>query len=213
MWHYPRASRTRPRSGAGHGIAFFPGPRRCGSMRAGRRLPIPLSSRLRHARHVAHIMSTGTTTPGSPQPGASSSASSPVRLRAEPRPDGPEPAGTATGTCCGAPHPVEEFKTRARIPRRGNNLRLVDAMNDAGRQASISLADLEQDGAGPRPPDRQRLRQGRRDNGDTRRASLHRRPADRVARPHRLLDPAAGPLIAVRLWILTRKTLGGVQTI
>ncbi|HEX6548902.1 MAG TPA: FAD-binding dehydrogenase [Candidatus Dormibacteraeota bacterium] len=34
----------------------------------------------------------------------------------------------------------------------------------------------------------------------------------RIARPHRLLDPAAGPLIAVRLWILTRKTLGGIET-
>jgi uncharacterized protein len=34
----------------------------------------------------------------------------------------------------------------------------------------------------------------------------------RVARPHALLDPAAGPLIAVRLWVLTRKTLGGLHT-
>jgi predicted oxidoreductase len=34
----------------------------------------------------------------------------------------------------------------------------------------------------------------------------------RVATPHRLLDPEAGPLIAVRLSILTRKTLGGLQT-
>jgi hypothetical protein len=34
----------------------------------------------------------------------------------------------------------------------------------------------------------------------------------RVAAPHRLLDPAAGPLIAVRLNILTRKTLGGLHT-
>ncbi len=34
----------------------------------------------------------------------------------------------------------------------------------------------------------------------------------RVARPHRLLDPAAGPLIAVRLSVLTRKTLGGLET-
>src|SRR5262249_28919719 len=34
----------------------------------------------------------------------------------------------------------------------------------------------------------------------------------RVAKPHRLLDPAAGPLIAVRLWVLTRKTLGGIET-
>jgi hypothetical protein len=34
----------------------------------------------------------------------------------------------------------------------------------------------------------------------------------RTAKPHKLLDPAAGPLIAVRLNILTRKTLGGLQT-
>lgn len=34
----------------------------------------------------------------------------------------------------------------------------------------------------------------------------------RVAKPHRLLDPANGPLIAVRLNIVSRKTLGGLQT-
>ena len=34
----------------------------------------------------------------------------------------------------------------------------------------------------------------------------------RVTKPHALLDPKAGPLVAVRLWILTRKTLGGVHT-
>jgi uncharacterized protein len=34
----------------------------------------------------------------------------------------------------------------------------------------------------------------------------------RVAKPHKLLDPAAGPLVAVRLWTLTRKTLGGLET-
>ena len=34
----------------------------------------------------------------------------------------------------------------------------------------------------------------------------------RTAAPHRILDPAAGPLIGVKLHILTRKTLGGIQT-
>ena len=34
----------------------------------------------------------------------------------------------------------------------------------------------------------------------------------RVAKPHRLLDPAHGPLLAVRLSVLTRKTLGGLHT-
>ena len=38
---------------------------------------------------------------------------------------------------------------------------------------------------------------------------------DRIARtasPHRILDPEAGPLIGVKLHVLTRKTLGGIQT-
>lgn len=34
----------------------------------------------------------------------------------------------------------------------------------------------------------------------------------RVAAPHRILDPAAGPLIGVKLHVLTRKSLGGLQT-
>ncbi|MEJ6393720.1 FAD-binding dehydrogenase [Gymnodinialimonas sp. 2305UL16-5] len=34
----------------------------------------------------------------------------------------------------------------------------------------------------------------------------------RAAKPHRILDPAHGPLIAVRLNIITRKSLGGLHT-
>lgn len=34
----------------------------------------------------------------------------------------------------------------------------------------------------------------------------------RTAKPHEILDPQNGPLIAVRLHILTRKTLGGLET-
>jgi predicted oxidoreductase len=47
------------------------------------------------------------------------------------------------------------------------------------------------------------LRQARRYRGDR---------LIRVATPHRLLDPKAGPLIAVKLHILTRKSLGGIET-
>jgi uncharacterized protein len=34
----------------------------------------------------------------------------------------------------------------------------------------------------------------------------------RTATPHKILDPKAGPLIAIRLHVITRKTLGGLQT-
>jgi len=45
--------------------------------------------------------------------------------------------------------------------------------------------------------------------------NARRYPGDklfRVAKPHKILDPAHGPLIAVKLHIITRKTLGGIQT-
>jgi predicted oxidoreductase len=47
------------------------------------------------------------------------------------------------------------------------------------------------------------IRNARRNRGDR---------LARTAAPHKILDPKAGPLIAVRLNILTRKTLGGLQT-
>jgi predicted oxidoreductase len=34
----------------------------------------------------------------------------------------------------------------------------------------------------------------------------------RTAAPHRILDPKSGPLIAVKLHVLTRKSLGGIET-
>ena len=34
----------------------------------------------------------------------------------------------------------------------------------------------------------------------------------RTAKPHRILDPTSGPLVAVRLHVLTRKSLGGLET-
>ncbi|MCU1550768.1 MAG: FAD-binding dehydrogenase, partial [Glaciihabitans sp.] len=47
------------------------------------------------------------------------------------------------------------------------------------------------------------LRQARKYRGDK---------LIRVAKPHRFLDPAVGPLIAVKLHIVTRKSLGGIET-
>jgi hypothetical protein len=45
-----------------------------------------------------------------------------------------------------------------------------------------------------------------------RNARDYRPERTRIAKPHRLLDPEHGPLIAVRLNVLTRKTLGGLET-
>ncbi len=113
----------------------------------------------------------------------------------------------------GAPAPIEAFKQHGQdfIVRR-TLPDLVAAMNALTGQDQISLGRLRdmvdaRDGemSNPFGKDAQMMaiRGARAYLGDR---------LIRVAKPHRLLDPSAGPLIAVRLWVLTRKTLGGLAT-
>jgi predicted oxidoreductase len=85
-------------------------------------------------------------------------------------------------------------------------------MNKLTGETLIDLADLERqivardrEMDNPFTKDLQvmAIRNARRFRGDR---------LARTAAPHKILDPKAGPLIAVRLNILTRKTLGGLQT-
>lgn len=113
----------------------------------------------------------------------------------------------------GAPPPVEAFKQKGEdFVVRQTLGDLVQAMNalsgkrllDADRlRAQIEARDLQV--ANPFAKDAQvmAIRNARAYLGDR---------LVRTARPHRILDPAHGPLIAVRLGILTRKTLGGLHT-
>ena len=85
-------------------------------------------------------------------------------------------------------------------------------MNKLTPEPLIELADLERQIAArdreidnPFTKDLQvmAIRNARRSRGER---------LARTAAPHKILDRKAGPLIAVRLNILTRKTLGGLQT-
>ncbi|SEP51865.1 FAD-binding dehydrogenase [Amycolatopsis saalfeldensis] len=113
----------------------------------------------------------------------------------------------------GAPGPVDAFKQHGvdfvvaqDVPT------LVEGMNKLSRGPRIDAAELARqivardlEVGNPYSKDLQLMAV----------ANARRFIGDRVARvvkPHRFLDPAHGPLIAVRLNILTRKTLGGVQT-
>ena len=78
--------------------------------------------------------------------------------------------------------------------------RLLDA---AGIGAQIQARDLQMDNPYSKDAQVQGIRNARRYLGDR---------LGRVAAPHKILDSAAGPLIAVKLHILSRKTLGGIQT-
>jgi len=113
----------------------------------------------------------------------------------------------------GAPGPVEAFKehgadfviadTLEQLVEKMNGLtdeRLLDA---TGIRAQIEARDLQMDNPYSKDAQVQGIRNARRYLGDR---------LGRVAAPHKILDSAAGPLIAVKLHILTRKTLGGIQT-
>ena len=113
----------------------------------------------------------------------------------------------------GAPAPVEAFKQRgADFIVRDRLDDLVPAMNELAGNELLSLGRIraqiearDRELTNPFAKDAQvvALRGARAYRGDK---------LIRTAKPHAILDPAAGPLIAVRLNILTRKTLGGLHT-
>jgi len=113
----------------------------------------------------------------------------------------------------GAPAPVEAFKSRGADFVVADTLEdLVAKMNaltdrpllDVGAiRAQIEARDLQMANPYSKDAQVQGIRNSRRYIGDR---------IGRTAAPHRILDPAAGPLIGVKLHILTRKTLGGIQT-
>ncbi|MEU1011939.1 FAD-binding dehydrogenase [Streptomyces sp. NPDC005890] len=113
----------------------------------------------------------------------------------------------------GAPAPVQAFLDKgADFVTAGSLEQLVDKMNaltgkpllDAAEvRRQIEARDLQIANPYSKDAQVQGIRNARRYIGDR---------LGRVAAPHRLLDPAAGPLIGVRMHVLTRKTLGGIQT-
>jgi len=113
----------------------------------------------------------------------------------------------------GAPGPVEAFKQKGvDFVVRDTLPALVAGMNELARGPQLELAHIERQ---VRARDREVANRYSKDAQLMAIANARMYRADRVARvakPHRLLDPEHGPLIAVRLNICTRKTLGGLET-
>ncbi|MDF2991322.1 MAG: putative oxidoreductase [Microbacterium sp.] len=112
-----------------------------------------------------------------------------------------------------APGPVEAFKTRGadfvvgdtldQLVRGMNDLTGDDLLDETAVRAQIEARDRELVNPYSKDVQAMGIRNSRRFLGDR---------IFRTAKPHALLDPDHGPLIAVRLWIVTRKSLGGIQT-
>ena len=112
-----------------------------------------------------------------------------------------------------APGPVEAFKEHGKDFIVSDNLKnLVEKMNELSGdhllnydkiKAQIEARDRELDNKFSKDTQVNYIRNTRNYLGDK---------LGRVAAPHKILSPENGPLIAVRLNILTRKTLGGIKT-
>ncbi|MFL5798340.1 MAG: FAD-binding dehydrogenase [Actinomycetota bacterium] len=215
MWHYTEGVENWDPIWKGHGIRILPGPSSMWFDATGNRLPVPLYPGFDTLGTLAHIMRTGHDHTWfvlnqriiKREFALSGSEQNPDLTNKDIRQLGERAMSKS------APGPVEAFKEHGRdfvVERRlpdlvrGMNALTGDDLVDAGRlEREIVARDREM--ANPFSKDMQvvAIHGARRYRGDR---------LIRVAKPHRLLDPAAGPLIAVRLHILTRKTLGGLQT-
>lgn len=113
----------------------------------------------------------------------------------------------------GAPGPVNDFLNRgADFVTATTVEELASKMNAIAPETVVDANKLHQqllvrdsqiDNAFSKDQQIQSIRNARKYIGDR---------LTRVVAPHKILAPAAGPLIAVKLHILTRKSLGGLQT-
>lgn len=113
----------------------------------------------------------------------------------------------------GPPGPVQAFVDRGVDFVSANSLRdLVSAMNKLPDVVPLDYATVSEEVTAR---DREVANRFTKDSQLTAIRGARTYLGDRLGRvvaPHRLADPKAGPMIAVKLHILTRKTLGGLET-
>ena len=215
MWHYVEGIQNWNPIWPDHGIRILPGPSSMWFDALGNRLPAPLFPGFDTLGTLEHLRKTGSD--------YSWFVVNQRIIRREFALSGSEQNPDLTNkdvrlllqraVSKSGPGPVEAFKERgADFVVAPNLADLVEGMNALAPEARLDRQKLERAIAArdreignPATSDAQvrEIRTARRYLGDR---------LIRVAKPHRLLDPAAGPLIAVRLRVLTRKTLGGLQT-
>lgn len=215
MWHYTEGLRNWNPIWTRHGIRILPGPSSLWLDATGKRLPPPLYPGFDTLGTLEHILKTGHeyswfilnqaiikrefALSGSEQnPDLTGKSWSATLKRAVSK--------QATG-------PVEAFKEHGQdFVVKDNLADLVTAMNQLTEKPLLNLATIEREVvARDRQLDNKfckdlqiaAIRQARLYFGDK---------MIRTAKPGKILDPKAGPLIAVKLNILTRKTLGGLET-
>ena len=214
MWHYTEGIHNWNPIWPQHGIRILPGPSSLWVDATGKRLPPPLFPGFDTLGTLAHIMQSGHehtwfvltraiikkefTLSGSEQ--------------------NPDLTGKSIRKVLGrvrgaVPAPVQAFldhgvdfvqaRTLGELVRLMNAKTNAPLIDEALLERDVRARDAQIDNEYGKDAQVIAMRSARNYRGDK---------LTRVAKPHRLLDPAAGPLIAVKLSIVTRKTLGGLET-
>ncbi|WP_336645643.1 FAD-binding dehydrogenase [Microbacterium sp. USHLN186] len=215
MWHYVEGIENWDPVWPGHGIRILPGPSSLWLDATGARLPVPLFpgfdtlGTLAHLRRIGHDHSWFITSQRVVEKEFALSGSE----------QNPDLTGRDVGLLLrsrlakGPTAPVQAFLDR------GADF-VVEEDLDALLTGMAALAggdslDLERVRAEVIARDREVENEFTKDAQIGLLRSMRAYRGDRLIRtaaPHRLQDPSAAPMIAVRLHVLTRKSLGGLHT-
>ncbi len=215
MWHYTEGIQNWDPVWPGHGIRILPGPSSVWLDATGRRLPAPLFPGFDTLGTLEHLRGTGFdhswfvlshriiekefTLSGSEQNPDLTGKDVPLLVR------------TRLGK--GAAGPVQafldhgaDFVVRDTLGALIDGMRALpggEALDPQRVVAEVEARDRELENDFTKDAQIAMLRSARAYRGDR---------LVRTAAPHRILDRDAGPLIAVKLHVLTRKSLGGILT-
>lgn len=214
MWHYTEGITNYDPIWPAHGIRILPGPSSLWLDATGKRLPAPLYPGFDTLGTLEYIAASGFDytwfvlnariiekefgLSGQEQnPDLTGRSVRQVLARVKP----------------GPPGPVQAFVDRGVDFVSANSLRDLVARMNAVPDVEPLDYDVVEVEVGAR--DREVANKYTKDSQITAIRGARNYLADRVSRvvaPHRITDPKAGPLIAVKLHILTRKSLGGLET-
>ncbi|MCO5057948.1 MAG: FAD-binding dehydrogenase [Rhizobiaceae bacterium] len=215
MWHYTEGVKNWSPIWPDHGIRILPGPSSMWFDATGNRLPAPCLPGFDTLSTLQHILATGYD--------YSWFILTEAVIKKEFALSGSEQNPDITSKSwrnvlksrrgAGVQAPVRAFMDKGEDFIVKNTLpALVEAMNTmtgsklldhAHIQAQVEARDREIDNSFSKDAQVTAIRGARNYLGDR---------LIRTAKPHKFLDPKNGPLIAVKLHILTRKTLGGLHT-
>lgn len=214
MWHYTEGIKNWNPVWSNHGIRILPGPSSIWLDAKGQRLPTPNFPGFDTLGTLETIQKTGYdytwfiltqkiiekefALSGSEQnPDLTGKSIKKVLSRILPGPTAPVKAFMDKGEDFIVANTIEELVAGM------NNMTEEKLLNVEDIERQIGARDREMDNTFTKDLQITALRGARNYIGDK---------IIRVAKPHKILDPKNGPLIAVRLHIVSRKTLGGLQT-